>query len=388
MISRDGSTPLRIAVLGSTGSVGRQTLDVAAHAPERFRVVALAAKHASQLLNEQIAEFQPDLVAITEADQRALLNHQRVEVGEASLLAAATHPDADIIVVATAGHAAIVPTIEAIKAGKQIALANKETIVCAGEIIVPLARRHGVSIRPVDSEHSAIWQSLGGRPSSEIARLIVTASGGPFRTFTTEQLERVTADEALAHPTWSMGGKITIDSATLMNKGLEIIEARWLFDVGFDRIEALIHPESIIHSLVEFVDGGQVAQLGLPDMRLPIQYALTYPQHEPSPCRRLSLADIGALHFEPPDPTRFPALALARAAGKAGGTTPTVLSTADEVAVEAFIGGRIAFPDIARLVGATLDRHVNAPVDSIEAIQAADSWARRTATGLIPAFER
>ena len=388
MTTQDVAAPLRIAVLGSTGSVGRQTLEVIAHAPEHFRVVALAARRPSQLLNDQIAQFKPDLVSVADVDAGSVLNHPRVETGELGLIAAATHPDADIVVVATAGHAAIVPTIKAIEAVKQIALANKETIVCAGEIIIPLARRHGVAIRPVDSEHSAIWQSLGGRPSSEIARLIVTASGGPFRAYSSERLERVTAGEALAHPTWSMGGKITIDSATLMNKGLEIIEARWLFDVDFDQIEAVIHPESIVHSLVEFVDGSQVAQLSLPDMRLPIQYALTYPNHLPSPCRRLSLTEVGMLHFEEPDVTRFPALALARAAGIAGGTAPTVLSAADEVAVEAFIAGRIAFPAITQIVAATLDRHENETADSVEAIQVVDAWARRTAADLVRARAR
>jgi 1-deoxy-D-xylulose-5-phosphate reductoisomerase len=388
MSAPDARRPLRLAVLGSTGSVGAQTLDVVAHSPERFQVIALAAKHASVALRNQIARFQPDLVSIDDPAGRDLLNHPRVEIGIEGLISAATHPDVDLVVVATAGHAAIAPTIKAIQAGKAIGLANKETIVCAGEIIIPLAKKHGVRIRPVDSEHSAIWQSLGGRPSSEIARLIVTASGGPFRGMNAEELAGVSAAQAMAHPTWSMGGKITIDSATLMNKGLEVIEARWLFDVDFDRIETVIHPESIVHSLVEFVDGSQIAQLSWPDMRLPIQYALTYPEHAPSPCRSLSLVEAGALHFFEPDHACFPALNLARAAGKAGGTAPTVLSAADEIAVEAFVAGAIAFPTITAIVSDALDAHQIVPADSLEAIQAADAWARRTARDLIKRFAR
>ena len=381
--ARQSKRPLRLAILGSTGSVGTQTLDVVAHNPERFRVVALAAGHASAALREQIDRFNPDLVSIDDPSGRSLMTHPRVEFGVDGLIAAATHPDVDLVVVATTGHAAIVPTIEAIKTGKTIGLANKETIVCAGEIIIPLAKDHGVQIRPVDSEHSAIWQSIGGRPAAEIARLIITASGGPFRTMPAEQLARVTAEQAMAHPTWSMGGKVTIDSATLMNKGLEVIEAKWLFGVGFNQIDAIIHPESIVHSLVEFVDGSQIAQLSWPDMRLPIQFALTYPEHAPGPCRSLSLIEAGALHFSAPDEERFPALGLARSAGIAGGTAPTVLSAADEIAVEAFMNGRITFPAIVDLVAATLDAHDLQPASSVEAILDADAWGKRTAAKLL-----
>lgn len=383
MTAPASTTPARIAVLGSTGSVGAQTLDVIAHSPERFSVVALAARHPSSLLQQQIDRFRPDLVAIHESSGELQLRHERVEIGPESLIAAATHVDADLVVVATAGHAAIVPTMRAIEANKQIALANKETIVCAGEIIMPLAQRHDVRIRPVDSEHSAIWQALGDRPSSEIARLIVTASGGPFRNFTAHELATVSATQALAHPTWAMGDKITIDSATLMNKGLEVIEAHWLFGVDFEHIDVLIHPESIVHSLVEFADRSQIAQLSRPDMRLPIQYALTYPEHAPSPCRPLSLADVSALHFHEPDVIRFPALTIARAAGAEGGTAPTVLSASDEIAVEAFIAGRIRFPDIAAVVAGTLERHRVEPADSVERILAADVWARAEAADLV-----
>lgn len=374
-----------IAVLGSTGSVGTQALDVIAHHPERFRVVALAAGMNTELLNQQIAQFAPDLVACEHKVTCATINHSRVMYGLEGLVSAATHTDADIVIVATSGHAAIIPTFKAITAGKTIALANKEVIVCAGALVMPHAAKHGVEIRPVDSEHSAIWQSLGRSSTREVDRLIVTASGGPFRLTPEAELRNVTVADALAHPTWSMGGKITIDSATLMNKGLEVIEARWLFDIPFERIEVVVHPESIIHSLVEFMDGSQIAQLSLPDMRLPIQFALTYPEHAPGPCRRLSLADIGALHFEKPDTERFPALNLAREAGEAGLTYPTVLSAADDVAVEAFRTGTLRFPQIVDTVARVVDAHRAERALTFEAIAAADDWARREAAKTIAA---
>jgi 1-deoxy-D-xylulose-5-phosphate reductoisomerase len=382
--------PVGLAILGSTGSIGRQTLDVVSHYGNRFRVVALAAGSNVETLCGQIAVFQPDLVAV-DCDPSAChppLNHRNLVRGQEGLFAAATHPEVDLVVVATSGHAAMAPTAAAIRAGKTIALANKETVVCAGELIIPLARECGVEIRPVDSEHSAIWQSLGAANRSDIAQLILTASGGPFRKTPPAELARVTVAQALSHPTWSMGGKITIDSATLMNKGLEVIEARWLFDVDYDKIDVLIHPESIVHSLVEFQDGSQIAQLSLPDMRLPIQYALTYPRHEPGPCRRLSLAEIGALHFEKPDLGRFPALKLAREAGKAGLTYPTVLSAADDIAVEAFVQGKISFRAIIDIVARTLDRHSPERPLSWDSIAAADRWARETATRLIPTVDQ
>jgi 1-deoxy-D-xylulose-5-phosphate reductoisomerase len=379
--------PVGVAVLGSTGSIGRQTLEVIAHLGDRFRVIALAAGRNAGVLAEQVARYAPDLVAVEAAETAAALPAgTRVAVGAEGLVAAATHPAADIVVVATSGHAAIGPTHRAIAAGKTIALANKETIVCAGELIVPFARARGVEIRPVDSEHSAIWQGLGRSPTREVARLIVTASGGPFRETPPERLATVTVAEALAHPTWAMGGKITVDSATLMNKGLEVIEAHWLFGVPFERIEVLIHPESVVHSLVEFADGSQIAQLSLPDMRLPIQYALTYPERAPSPCRRLSLAEVGALHFAAPDAGRFPALTLAREAGTAGGTYPTVLSAADEVAVAAFLAGRLRFVDIIEVVARVVDRHRPEGELSFEVIEAADTWARVVAAELTASF--
>jgi 1-deoxy-D-xylulose-5-phosphate reductoisomerase len=375
--------PTGIAVLGSTGSVGTQALDVIAHHPERFRVVALAAGGNTDLLNQQIARFNPDLVACERETSCTEITHPRVMFGPDGLIAAATHSDADIVVIATSGHAAIMPTYKAIADGKTIALANKEVIVCAGPLVMPFAAKHGVEIRPVDSEHSAIWQSRSS--TREVDRLIVTASGGPFRLTSERELRNVTVADALAHPTWSMGGKITIDSATLMNKGLEVIEARWLFDISFDRIEVVIHPESIIHSLVEFVDGSQIAQLSLPDMRLPIQYALTFPEHAPSPCRRLSLAEIGALHFAKPDTERFPALNLAREAGEAGLTYPTVLSAADDVAVEAFRSGKLRFLQIIETVQRVVTAHIPDGLLTFESIAAADAWARHEAAARISA---
>jgi 1-deoxy-D-xylulose-5-phosphate reductoisomerase len=371
---------LGIAVLGSTGSVGRQTLDVIAALPERFRVVALAGRYQHDLLADQVRQFRPDIVV---AADRQHLAENAVLVLPEGLTAAATHPDVDIVVVATTGHDAIVPTIEAIKAGKTIALANKEVIVCAGALIMPLARARGVQIRPVDSEHSAIWQSLAGAAPESIGRLIVTASGGPFRGFTREQLAAVTVEQALAHPTWHMGPKISLDSATLMNKGLELIEAHWFFDVPFERIDVVVHPQSIVHSMVEFVDRSVVAQLGNPDMRLPIQYALTYPERVSGLGEHLDFASTLTLTFEAPDIDRFPALRLAREAGEAGQTLPTVLSAVDEVAVDAFTNGRIRFLDIARLVEMVMERHTPSPVLDVGDVLDADRWARDEATRIL-----
>ncbi len=372
-----------LAVLGSTGSIGTQTLDVVNHHPDRFHVVALAAGQNLPLLAKQIRRYRPDLVAVDRDTGHLSLDHPRVLPGPEGLLAAATHPEADIVVVATSGHAAILPTLRAIQAGKTIAVANKETIVCAGELILAAANAAGIAIRPVDSEHSAIWQSLGRSTITEVSRLILTASGGPFRESSLDHLSKVTVAEALAHPTWAMGGKITIDSATLMNKGLEVIEAHWLFGVPYDNIDVVIHPESIVHSLVEFADGSQIAQLSLPDMRLPIQYALTYPEHVLGPCHRLSLAKIGTLRFSEPDPARFPALVLAREAGLAGSTYPTVLSGADEVAVDAFLTGRLPFSGIVPLVSQVLHLHRPEGSLSLESISSADRWAREQAKAQI-----
>ncbi|MFN8593928.1 MAG: 1-deoxy-D-xylulose-5-phosphate reductoisomerase [Thermomicrobiales bacterium] len=359
-----------IALLGSTGSVGRQTLDVIDAYPSRFRIIALAARSVSPRFLDQVARYHPE-IGVTAQD------------GPQALIDAATHPDVDIVVVATAGHVAIAPTVAAISDGKTIAIANKETLVCAGEIIMPLARANGVSIHPVDSEHSAIWQVLDRVPPDQIARIILTASGGPFRATSMAGLAQVTAQDALAHPTWSMGGKITIDSATMMNKGLEIIEAHWLFAMPYERIDVVIHPESVVHSLVEFVDGSQIAQLGLPDMRLPIQFALTYPERLPSMNPRLRLENVGQLSFAAPDIERFPALRLARDAGIRGGLLPTVLSAADEIAVEAFLAGRIRFTQIAEVVEGVLQQHDDAGPVTLESIAASDVDARRIANLMV-----
>lgn len=378
---KPGDEPLSIAVLGSTGSVGTQVLDVLRSFPDRFRVAALTAGANVELLAAQTREFRPELIVATDESIRSvdIPGGTRTEIGENALIEAATLPGIDIVVTATSGHAAIVPTARAIEAGKTIALANKETIVCAAEIIMPLAQKHKVAIRPVDSEHSAIWQALGGSDPRHVARLILTASGGPFRNYTMAQMDGITVEMALNHPTWSMGGKITIDSATLMNKGLEVIEAHWLFNVPYEQIHVVVHPESIIHSIVEFADYSQVAQLGLPDMKLPIQYALTYPDHAPGPCERLSLADIGALHFAHPDEGRFPCLRLAREAGSKRGPYPAILSTADEIAVQAFMTGSLSFAGIARTVDHALASYAGPELVTLESLAEIDAWTRATA---------
>ena len=381
----------RLAVFGATGSIGRQTLDVVRAHPGRFEVVALAAGHASAALQTLADEFHPRCVAVMEAGEAAGLAAPRREVltGPQGLVAAATAPEVDLLVAASTGHAGIPATLAALRAGKEVALANKETIVCAGALVMAAARAAGTVIRPVDSEHSAIWQCLGfGRPAQPVARLILTASGGPFRTLPAADQARVTADQALAHPTWRMGGKITIDSATLMNKGLEVIEAHWLFAMPFDTIEVLVHPQSIVHSLVEFGDGSVLAQLGLPDMRLPIQIALAYPERLPNSLPRLDLASIARLDFEPPRRADFPCLGLAYEAGQAGGTYPTVLSAADEAAVALFLDGAIPFTGIADLIARALEAHTPVSDPDLDDIMAADAWARAyvyQAAGLAPA---
>lgn len=376
-----------VAILGSTGSIGRQTLQVIDAHPDRFRVVALAARRSSPLFLEQVARYQPEIVAF--GDPRATTESSAAQVitGEEGLLAAALHRSSDIVVIATSGHAAIAPTLRAIEHGKTVALANKETLVCAGEIIMPAVAMDTAQLRPVDSEHSAIWQALAGATPASIERIILTASGGPFRMVSVEDLNLVTAQDALAHPTWRMGNKITIDSATLMNKGLEVIETHWLFGVPYSKIEVLVHPESVVHSLVEFVDGAQLAQLGIPDMRLPIQFALSFPDRLPIADRRLNLAEVSSLHFESPDEERFPALRLAREAGIAGRTFPTVLSVADEVAVAAFMDEGLRFTEIPRIVAATLERHQPSEV-SLESIAETAAWAAATARAEIAALRK
>lgn len=385
MSTTNTNGPKRIALLGATGSIGTQTLEVVASQPERYSIVALASRGGQiDLLNQQISQFKPLLVAIEDEGKRASVDFpaDRVVCGTEGLLAAATLPEADIVIIATSGHAAIRPTLAAIGAGKEIALANKETIVCAGELVTAAARQQNTLIRPVDSEHSAIWQALRGHHRDEVVqRLVITGSGGPFRTLPADKIAAVTPQQALHHPTWPvMGGKITIDSASLMNKGLEVIEAHWLFGLPFEQLEVIIHPQSTVHSLVEFVDGAVLAQLGLPDMRLPIAYALSYPERLALPFPRLDLTTMADLTFEAPDLERFPCLRLAYQAGQAGGLLPTVLSAADEVAVAAFMRGDLPFGAIPTVIEATLNAYTGTDPVSLEAIEAADHWAHQTAT--------
>ncbi len=368
--------PQRIAILGSTGSIGRQTLDVLRALPGQFSVVALAAGRNVTLFNEQIREIHPSVVVISEAADASHVAHPNVLTGEAGLVEIVTRPDVDLVVVATSGKAGFVPTLAAIEARKQIAIANKEVLVMAGALVMEAVRKHGVELRPIDSEHSALWQCLRGEESSEVEKLILTSSGGPFRTYSAEQLHDLKPAAALKHPTWVMGQKITIDSATLMNKGFEIIEAHWLFGKPYEQIDVIMHPQSIIHSMVQYVDGAIKAQLSAPDMRLAIQYALNYPARAAQICHPLDLIATGALTFEAPDTTRFPCLRLAREAGMAGGTYPTVLCAADEEAVDLYLAERIKFSDIPRLIEQTLEAHTGVDNPTFEAILEVDAWAR------------
>ena len=377
--------PRHIALLGSTGSIGRQTLDVVRCFPDQFQIVALAARNNVELLSQQVQEFRPSLVACfadaSEAKEKVRTLLPEALLGEQGLLAAATCPEADVVVVATSGLVGLKPTLAAIEAGKVIALANKETLVMAGHLVMQAAQRAGVPILPIDSEHSAIWQCLKGEATEDISRLLLTASGGPFRSATYEQIQAVTVDQALAHPTWQMGPKITIDSATLMNKGLEVIESHWLFGVPYERIDVVIHPESIIHSMVEFIDGSIKMQASLPSMHLPIMNALAYPlrlnSKETGIIRELRWTEVGALRFEELKLERFPCFRLAIEAGRRGGTYPGALVGADQEAVELFLAGEISFPQIAELVEAVLDCHYSVGQPDISATLEACSWARR-----------
>jgi 1-deoxy-D-xylulose-5-phosphate reductoisomerase len=383
------TSPKRIALLGSTGSVGRQTLDVVRRFPDHFQVVALAARSNISLLADQVREFKPSLVACF-ADTPELERQVRETLpsaipGEQGLLAAATHADVDMGA-ATSGLMGLRPTLAAIGAGKAIALANKETLVMAGHMVMQAAHHAGVPILPIDSEHSAIWQCLRGEKNSDVHSLLLTASGGPFRHATPEQLQAVSVEQALAHPTWRMGAKITIDSATLMNKGLEVLESFWLFGVPFERIDVVVHPESIIHSMVEFIDGSIKMQASLPSMHLPIMNALAYPDRLDSAdtgfIRELRWADVASLHFEALDLSRFPCFRLAIEAGKRGGTYPCALVGADEEAVALFLAGKIGFLDIARLLEAVLERHQSVEQPDVATTLEACAWARRTAREL------
>jgi len=361
----------RVAILGSTGSIGRQTLEVISALPHRFSVIGLAAGQNTGLLAEQINQFKPKFIY---SQDKTPPTGDKCEF--ISLEEMAGHPDIDIVVMATSGKWGLKPTLAAVKAGKRIALANKESLVMAGEIITKEAKLNGAQILPVDSEHSAIFQCLQGE-AQKAAKIILTASGGPFRGYSPARLAKVTPEHALKHPSWRMGQKVTIDSATLMNKGLEVIEARWLFDMPFDNIRVLIHPQSIIHSMVEFADGSVKAQLGQPDMRLPIQYALSYPERLENPTLpHLDWDNIKELNFEPPDFDSFPCLKLAIEAGRKGETYPAALCAADEIAVELFLSKRIKFTDIPRLVGQALTEHKSIAHPTLEEILTTDSQTR------------
>jgi 1-deoxy-D-xylulose-5-phosphate reductoisomerase len=367
-----------IVILGSTGSIGKSALSVIQALQDRFHVVALAAASNHGELQRQIQQFRPKYAHL---DTSTNLDNVEVLAGPDALSQLATLEEADIVIVATTGHTAIEPTIAALRAGKIVALANKETIVAAGEIVMREADDGAGELRTIDSEHSAIWQCLGGSrfDPAMVRRLVLTGSGGPFRGRTKDELRSVTLKDALNHPNWSMGDKITIDSATLMNKGLEIIEAKWLFDCPLDAIDVVIHPQQIVHSLVEFHDGALLAQLGSHDMRLPIQYALTYPERVVGPGETIDLLSLGELTFEPPDLDSFPLLRLARESGRLGATYPTVLSAADTVAVQAFLDGKLSFLGIAWLVEEVMNRHVpSSEALTLEAIKEADTWAQTT----------
>lgn len=356
----------RIAVLGSTGSIGKQVLEVVRWHLDEFEVVGLVASKPSSLFASQVEEFRPALTCLTTTE------------GDDRLVDLACDPRVDLLVVATSGTVGFRPTLAALGAAKPVALANKETLIMAGHLVNEAAAMSGAELLPIDSEHSAIWQCLQGEEAytERVQRLLLTASGGAFRDQPVESLSGVTPTQALQHPTWSMGKKITIDSATLMNKGLEVIEAHWLFGLDFDRIDVVIHHQSVIHSLVEFVDGSVKAQLGLPDMRLPIQYALAHPRRLHAPVERLDLAAIGQLTFASVDYAKYPCLALAYQAGRGGGTYPTVLNAANEIAVDRFLSGDLAFTQIASLIDAALQAHIPQPLPSLEQVNEADHWAR------------
>jgi 1-deoxy-D-xylulose-5-phosphate reductoisomerase len=380
----------KLAVLGSTGSIGRNVLDIVRQFPEKFRIVGLAAGRNLPLLAEQIRDFRPTMVSVQDRDLAAELatflpagNHTRIVSGLAGAQEVAASTQADIVVSAMVGAVGLEPTLTAIRQGITVALANKETLVTAGPLVMATARKHQVPIIPIDSEHSAIFQAIQGNQPKDIRRLWITASGGPFLRKTREELARVTAAEALKHPNWSMGPKITIDSATLMNKGLEVIEASVLFQLPPERIEVHVHPQSIIHSLVEYIDGSVIAQLGIPDMRVPISYALAYPERLPLTLPALDLFQVGQLNFEPPDLERFPCLGLAFQALAAGGDMPAVLNAANEVAVAAFLEKTIAFPDIAQIIAEVMAAHTVQPLSSLEQVLAVDQEAREAARTII-----
>lgn len=370
----------KIAILGSTGSIGAQTLDVVREHSDELQVVALAAGSNKERLKEQIKEFHPKLVSLSDKKKAQELKEElageQVEVvcGMEGLIEVAGADSADVVVTAVVGMMGILPTMEAIKKGKDIALANKETLVTAGHLIIPMAKEYGVSILPVDSEHSAIFQSLQGEPKAALDKILLTASGGPFRGKSAEFLETVTLEDALNHPNWSMGPKITIDSSTMVNKGLEVMEAKWLFGVDYSQIEVVIQPQSIIHSMVQYVDGAIIAQLGTPDMRVPIEYALFYPERRSLSGDRLDFSKLSQITFEKPDYKVFRGLSLAIEAGKTGGTMPTVFNAANERAVAKFLKGEIKYTDIVRSIEKCMDAHKVSAHPDLEEILATEQW--------------
>jgi 1-deoxy-D-xylulose-5-phosphate reductoisomerase len=387
---KEKHTLKRIAILGSTGSIGRSALQVIEQFPNRFQVVALAAGRNVDLLIEQIQRFRPKVAAVLDQELANDLASRlpadiRLEVfaGSQGYQNIANCTDADMVLSSMVGAAGLIPTLSAIRAGKDVALANKETLVMAGALVMEEVRRYQIRLLPVDSEHNAIFQALEGHRREDLKRILLTASGGPFLNLPKEQLESVTPAQALNHPNWEMGAKITIDSATMMNKGLEVIEAKWLFDLAVEKIDVHIHPQSIIHSMVEYVDGSVIAQLGMPDMRVPIAYALAYPERLKLDLPTLDLFSVQTLTFQEPDLGRYPCLDLAFNACKAGGTMPAVLNASNEVAVQAFLDKRIPFLGIARLVDKVMQEHELAPAKELEAILAADTWARRRAEAII-----
>ena len=384
----------RLAILGSTGSIGRSALSVVQSHKDRLEVVAMAAGANVALFAEQVEQFRPRAVAMASgAAIDRLRRHGSDAVteiaghGSDGLVALSTRADVDMVLCASSGTAALEAVLAAIEAGKMIALANKEVLVMAGALVTDAARRRGVEILPVDSEHNAVHQCVHGRPSHEIRRLILTASGGPFRGHSAEALAAVGPPDALKHPTWRMGRKITIDSATLINKGLEVIEARWLFDVPPDRIDIVVHPQSVVHSMVEMIDGSILAQLGVTDMRLPIQYAFSYPDRWSSPLPPLDLARCGRLDFHLPDHEKFPGLRLAYRALETGGGLPVVFNAANEVAVEEFLAGRLGFTAIPWLIAQAMDAHAPAPVGTLAEVRALDAWARAYSQALAPTVQ-